>query len=66
MQHWPHAITALKYQYGKHQAIPEHTIPESTHQPETITYHSILTSMIKRHTHIAIKLMHAVQIGFYF
>jgi CBS domain containing-hemolysin-like protein len=60
MQHRLHAITALKYEYCKHQAIPEHTIAKPAHQPETIAYHSILTSMIKRHTHIAIKLMHAV------
>jgi hypothetical protein len=60
MQHRPHAITTLKYQYCKHQAIPEHAITQPTHQPETIAYHSILTAMIKRHAHIAIKLMHAV------
>jgi hypothetical protein len=66
MQHWSHAITALKHKYCKHQAIPEHAITEPAHQPEAVTYHTILAGVIKRYAHIAIKLMHAVQISFDF
>jgi hypothetical protein len=56
----------LKHKYCKHQAIPEHAITEPAHQPEAVTYHTILAGVIKRYAHIAIKLMHAVQISFDF
>jgi hypothetical protein len=54
MQNWKYAICTLGIQDTDHERVPNDTIAQTTHYPETIPDQPVLAGMIHSNTHIAV------------